>query len=172
MKKVIWCLTLIIMMLGVATVVNATSSSELADKIYEKAKPYGMTEANRVRIERYVKDNNISDEEVDKVLAKIDEGVEIFKTAKADRYSALSDSQKDRIKSIANETATILGLTLKFKTREAEIYKNGKLIEVARYDGDRYVYTGNSVNPVLVVSSVAGIALIAGFIARKKFANA
>ena len=66
----------------------------------------------------------------------------------------------------------IIGLTLKFKAKEVEIYKNGKLIETARYDGSKLVYTGNNVNAVLVVSSVVVIALVAGFALRKKFANA
>ena len=80
--------------------------------------------------------------------------------------------KKEKVKSLANETAGIIGLTLKFKAREVEIYKNGKLIETARYDGDKLVYTGNNVNAVLVVSSVVVIALVAGFALRKKFANA
>ena len=64
MKKIISILLVLIMMIGVfATVVNATTSSELADEIYEIGKPYGMTEANRVRIERYLSENPVTDSE-------------------------------------------------------------------------------------------------------------
>ena len=56
MKKVLSILVLIIMIMGVVTAVYATSSSELADKLYEMGKPYGMRNANKVRIERYLKD--------------------------------------------------------------------------------------------------------------------
>ena len=172
MKKLVSILMVIIMVVGVFTVVNATTSSELADKLYEVGKPYGMTEANKVRIERYLSENPVSDEVADKVLAKMKEGAKVFEDAGASKYSELSDSQKDKVKSIANETATIMGLTLKFKAREVEIYKDGKLIEVARYDGDKYIYTGNNVNTILVVSSVVVVALAAGFALRKKFVNA
>ena len=191
MKKLVSILMVIIMILGVASVVNATSSSELADKLYEIGKPYGFSSANKVRVERYLADNKVTDEEADKVVEKAKEVAKVFEDAGAKKYSDLSDSQKEKVKSLANETAGIIGLTLKFKAKslanetagiigltlkfkakEVEIYKNGKLIETARYDGSKLVYTGNNVNAVLVVSSVVVIALVAGFALRKKFANA
>lgn len=172
MKKLVSILMIIIMVVGVATVVRATSSSELADKLYEMGEPYGFTKANKVRIERYLSENPVTDKQAEEILAKAKELKKVFEDANKSKYSALSNSQKEKIKSIANEAADILGLTLKFKTKEVEIYKNGKLIEVARYDGDKFLYTGNSTNVVLVVSSVVVIALVAGFALRKKFANA
>ncbi len=172
MKKLVSILMVIIMILGVASVVNATSSSELADKLYEIGKPYGFSSANKVRVERYLADNKVTDEEADKVVAKAEEVAKVFEDAGAKKYSDLSESQKEKVKSLANETAGIIELTLKFKAKEVEIYKNGKLIETARYDGSKLVYTGNNVNAVLVVSSVVVIALVAGFALRKKFANA
>ena len=79
MKKLVSILMVIIMILGVASVVNATSSSELADKLYEIGKPYGFSNANKVRIERYLADNKVTDEEADKVVAKAEEAVEEVK---------------------------------------------------------------------------------------------
>ena len=172
MKKIVSLLILIVLIIGVASVACATSSSELADKIYEIGKPYGMTTANKVRIERYLKENPVSDEVANKVVAKMEEGAKVFADAGATKYSELSDSEKEQIKTIANEAASTLGLTLKFTAKEVEIYKNGELIEVVHYDSDKFLYTGNNVNTILVVSSVVVIALVAGFALRKKFANA
>lgn len=172
MKKVVSLLILIVMIIGVASVVCATSSLELAGKLYEIGKPYGMTTANKVRIERYLKENPVTDEVANKVVAKMEEGAKVFKDADATKYSELSDSEKEEVKSIANEVATIMGLTLKFKAKEVEIYKDGELIEVVHYDSNKFLYTGNNVNTILVVSSTVVIALVAGFALRKKFANA
>ena len=172
MKKLVSLLIAIIMIMGVVTAVYATSSSELADKLYEMGKPYGMTTANKVRIEKYLKQNPVTDEEADKLVAKMEAGIEIFKKAGVTKYSKLSDAQKEEIKSLAVEAGKIIDLTVKFEAKEAKIYKNGKLIEVANYDGDKFLYTGNNVNTILVVSAVGAIALIAGFALRKKFANA
>ena len=172
MKKIVSILMVIIMILGVATVANATTSATLAEEIYKVGKPYGMTQANKVRIERYLSENKVSDEDAEKVLAKAKELAKLFDNADASKYSELSASEKDQVKTLCNEAAEILGLTLKFKASEVEIYKNGKLIEVARYDGSKLLFTGNNVNTILVVSSVVVIALVATFALRKKFANA
>ena len=171
MKRLVSILTAIIMIIGFVTVVNATSSSELANKLYEIGKPYGFTEANKVRIERYLADNPVTDAEADKVVAKAEEVAKVFADAGASKYSELSDSQKEKVKSLAVEAGKIVDLTVKFGTRSVEIYKNGKLIETVRYDGDKLLYTGNNANTILVVSSVVVIALVAGFAFRKKFAN-
>ena len=173
MKKILSILVIIMVIIGVSTIVNAKTSSELAEELYQIGKPYGFTTANKLKVERYLADNPVSDEVANKLIAKAKElKTEVFDKADTDSYSELSASQKEKLKSIANEAANLLGLTLKFKTKEVEIYKNGKLIEVARYDGDKFVYTGNSTNVVLVVSSVVIIALVSGFALRKKFANA
>ena len=171
MKKVVSFLIAIIMVIGVFTSVNATKSSELAGEIYTLLKPYGMTNSNRVRINRYLADNPVTEKQADQIIAKVKEAIKVMDKAGAKKYSDLSDSEKDEIKSIASEAADILGLTLKFSTGSVSIYKNGKLIEVARYDGDKLLYTGNN-NSILVVSSVVVIALATAFAFRKKFANA
>ena len=174
MKKIVSIFIVAIMLIGVFTTVNATKSSELANKLYEMGKDYGFTQANKVRIERYLAENPVSDADADKILAKAQEMKKVFDNAKATKFSELSKSQKEEVKSIASETASIIGLTVKFKTKEVEIYKNGKLIEVARYDSNKLLYTGNNTNIILVVSSIAGIALVAFSVAvaRKKLANA
>ena len=84
----------------------------------------------------------------------------------------LTSEQKDQLKALANEAASIIGLTLVFKSGTVEMYKDGTLIETLGLESGKLAYTGNSVNTVLVVSSVAVVALAAGLIARKKFANA
>ena len=172
MKKLVSLLIVLLVVMGVVSTVCATKSSELGSKLYEMGKPYGVSSTDKIKIDRYLADNPITDEQANKIIAKAEEIVAIFKAKGVTDYIKLSDAEADKIKSIANEAADIVGLTLKFKTREVEVYKNGKLIEAARYDGTKLVYTGNSVNVVLVVSSVLAIALGAGFIIRKKFANA
>lgn len=172
MKKILTVLLAIIMVMGVFTAVNATTSSELANEIYKVGKPYGMSEANRVKIERYLSENPVKDSEADQILAKAKEVAKVFADAGVKKYSELSDSQKEKVKSIAVEAGKIIDLTVKFGTKAVEIYKNGKLIETVYYDGDKLLYTGNNVTPIIVVSSVVVIALVAGFALRKKFANA
>lgn len=168
MKKIVSLLILFVIAISLATVVNAAKASELPDKLYEMGKPYGMTASHKVKIERYLADNEVTDEQADQIIAKAEEAVQLMKDAGVSRYDDLTEEQKNKMKSIANQAADILGLTLTFKNGTVEIYKNGKLIDTL----SKAPYTGNNVNTILVVSSVAVIALVAGLAVRKKFANA
>ena len=87
--------------------------------------------------------------------------------------NSLTNEEKNQLKAKANEAASILGLTLTFKSGTVEIYKNGKLIDtVGASNSGKLVYTGNNTSAILVVSSIVAVALTANFVARKKFANA
>ena len=86
-------------------------------------------------------------------------------------YKSLSADKKAELKSLANEAASIVGATLSFTANSVEIYKDGKLIETIGNNGGKLAYTGNN-NIVLVVSSIAVIALASVAVARKKLANA
>ena len=83
----------------------------------------------------------------------------------------LSKEQKAEIKTIANQAASIVDVTLTYKSGSVEIYKNGKLIETVTNNNGKLAYTGNN-NLGLVVSSIAVIALASVAVARKKLANA
>ena len=153
------------------TIVCAATSSNLANELYTIGSKYGMTSADKVKIERYLSDNPVTDEQANQVVAKANEAAKIMEEAGTTNVKDLSTAQKDKLKSIANEAANIVGLTLTFKADRVEIYKNGKLIETIGTDSGKLAYTGNNVNVVLVVSSIAVVALAAGVVIRKKFAN-
>ena len=174
MKKVFLSIVLIVfLVIGTSSVVNAVTSKNLADEVYKVGKKYGVTLANKARIERYLSENYVSDEKAEKVLAKAKEVAKIYEKAGVTKFSDLSYENKEKVRAIAIETGKIVDITVKYKGYEIEMYQNGKLIEVARYDGNRLVYTGNTVNySLIIISSVAGIALIAGLVLRKKFVNA
>ena len=174
MKKsiVISILTAIILM-ACATLVNAATTSTLADELYALGSKYGMTSADKIKIARYLADNTVTDEQANAVMGKAREAAKIMDDAGKTNVNELTKDQKNQLKSKANEAASILGLTLTFKSGTVEVYKNGKLIETLGVNNSgKLVYTGNNTNAILVVSSIVAVALTAGFVARKKFANA
>ena len=174
MKKTLAIVLLVIIaVMALATGVNAATSSTLADELYAKGSKYGMTSADKVKIERYLADNAVTDEQANQVLAKANEAAKIMEEAGVTNYKDLTADKKNELKTIANEAASVLGLTLTFKSGNVEVYKDGKLIETLGVSNNgKLVYTGNNTNVILVVSSVAVVALAAGFVARKKIANA
>ena len=174
MKKLLSIILLFVVLTLVATsVVNATTNSELPEKLYQLGSKYGMTSSDKIRIQRYLADYPVTDEEANQVMAKAEEVVKIMEEAGVIDVSKLSTAQKNRIKTLANEAASIVGVTLKFKTGSVEIYKNGKLIDTIVKRNGELAHTDNKDgNVVLIVSSVAALALGVGLVARKRFANA
>lgn len=174
MKKFLTVSLLFVMLvMAFATVVNAATSATLADDLYAKGAKYGMTSADKVKIERYLSENPVTDAEANAVLAKADEAVAVMENAGVTNYDKLTTAQKDELKSIAKSAAEIIDVKLVFKKGSVEIYdKSGKLIETVTENNGKLAYTGNNVNSVLVVSIIAIIALAITVVAKKTFANA
>lgn len=174
MKKtlIVSILMSIILFVG-ASVVSAATTETLADELYAKGKKYGMTTADKVRIERYLSENPVTDEQANQIMSKADEAVAVMENAGVTNYNKLTQDKKSELKTIAKETADIVDAKLVFKSGSVEIYDaNGKLIETVAQNNGKLAYTGNnSVNVVLTVSVVAMIAL-AITVGGKKFANA
>lgn len=172
-KTLVISILFAIILMACATVVNATTSSTLADEIYSKGKKYGVTSADKVKIERYLSENEVSDEEANQIISKVDEAVAVMEKAGVVKYGDLTQSQRDELKTIAKEAADIIDVKLVYKSGSVEIYDNqGKLIETVAPNNGKLAYTGNdSVNVVLTVSVIAVIAL-AITVGGKKFAYA
>ena len=173
MKKTLAIVLLaIIAVMALATGVNAATSSTLADELYAKGSKYGMTSADKVKIERYLAENPVTDAQANELLAKADEAIAVMGKAGVTSYDKLTTAQKNEIKSIATEAAKTIDLKLVFKTKSVEIYNNaGKLVETVTNNSGKLAYTGNTVNVVLAVSAVAVLA-VATIVVRKKLINA
>lgn len=173
MKKTLAVAVLFVMLVALlVTGVNAVSTSELVERLYEMGQPYGITSADKVKLERFLSENPVSEADADAILAKAEAAISIMEDAGVKDVKQLTTAQKNQIKSLANEAASILGVTLVFKAGNLEVYKDGTLVETLSYSNDKLAYTGNTVNMVLVVSSVAVIALVATYVvARKRLAT-
>lgn len=171
MRKLLTSVLLIVMLvMVVAPFVNA-SSETLADDLYAKLSAYGMTSADKVKVERYLADNEVTDEQASAILAKADEAIAIMDAEGTKDVRELSADAKAKIKAIAQETASTIGLTLVFTSGTVEVYKDGELIDtVTLSNSGKLAYTGNNINVLLVVASVAVIALATTVVVRKRMA--
>lgn len=171
MKKILSIGILFVIMVLNTTMVSAVTSEELPNELYNRGAKYGVTVSDKVKMERYLSDYPVTDEEAGQILSKAGEAARLMDSFGKTKISDLTKSEINQLKTIANEVAEILDVTLVFKSNSVEIYKNGKLIEVIRAKDGKLVYTGNKTNIILVVSLAAILALIIGIIARKKFVN-
>ena len=172
MKKFLTVTMLVIMLMMVAlTTVNAATTSTLPGELYAIGSKYGMKESDKVEIERYLSENALSEADCNKILALAKEADAVMTEQGTTDYKSLPADVKSKLQSLANSAASIAGVTLDFTAKGVEVYKDGKLISTVT-SKDALPYTGNEMNTVLVVSSVAVVALATAFIARKKIANA
>ena len=172
MKKLL-TISLLALMLILMTVtgVQATNNDNLASTLYNIGAKYGMTKSDKVKIERYLADNPVTESEANAIVAKANEAAKIMDEEGTKDYKKLPESKKAQLKTLASEAASIVGATVAFKADTVEIYNDGKLIETIGNNRGKLAYTGNN-NIALVVSSIAVIALASVAIARKKLANA
>ena len=175
MKKIVSSIDMLAIMLTkfLGTSVNAATTDELVDKIYSMGQPYGLTSSDKVRLERFLADNPVTEAEADTLIAKAEEAVAVMENAGATSVSELTREQKNELQGIAKEAASIVGVNLVFKAGTVEIYKDGKLIESISNNYGKLAYTGNNISTVAVVSLVAIFALAIGLVfARRRVANA
>lgn len=155
MKKTLTiALLAIITIMALATGVNAATSSTLADELYAKGSKYGMTSADKVKIERYLKENPVTDAQANEILTKADEAIAVMEKAGVTNYDKLTKAQKNEIKSVA-------------------IYnKDGKLVETVSNTNGKLAYTGNVVNVVVLATTVVALVAVSAVVARKRIVNA
>lgn len=172
MKKLLTISILALMLILMAvTGVQATNNDNLSSTLYNIGAKYGMTKADKVKIDRYLADNPVTESEANAIVAKANEAAKIMDAEGTTDYKKLPDAKKSELKTLASEAASIVGATVSFKADSVEIYKDGKLIETIGNNSGKLAYTGNN-NIALVVSSIAVIALASVAVARKKLVNA
>ena len=91
MKKLLTISILAVMLiLATVTGVNATTNDNLADTLYNMAAPYGAKESDKVKIERYLADYPVTEDEANAIVAKAEEAVAILEAAGVTNYKDLS----------------------------------------------------------------------------------
>ena len=177
MKKKIFSIILIfvILLLCNVTVAKAATTEELieyASKEFDiNGKTVSLKAGDKVKVERYLKQNPVTEAQADQIISKIDEGIALLRKENVTDPTKLSKAKKEEILSIGQQAASTIGLKLtSTKDGVISIYdESGKKIDEAT-TSDALVQTGNDTNYSYVVYTIAGIAIvaIAGFIVYTK----
>ncbi len=170
MKKLISIAILFVMVMTVATtMVSAVTSATLVDELYAIASKYGISKA---RIERNVKAFSLDDTQAEQILAEAKKADAIMTEAGVTDPTKLTQEDRNKLAEIADTvTSLIPGSGWTVKNGNIVITKNGEVVDEVPLNSDA-PYTGSNVSTVLVVSSVAILALATVFVVRRKIANA
>ena len=173
MKKMLSIAVIFVMLVTLTlTGVKDATSATLADEIYAKLQKYGATSSDKVRIERYLNDNPATDAQANAIMADVDAAIAVMESEGITDYRELKGEAREKVKALAQAAASEIGLTLSFENGDFQVYKDGKLVdEVSATNTGKLAYTGSNTNTVLVVSSIAVIALAATVVAKKRFAK-
>ena len=178
MKKLLTIALLVVLVFAVVTNVNAATKGELSAYLTKTHTVAGesvsISDADKVKIERYLSENEVTEEQADKVIAKVDEAIAVMNAAGESDVTKLSKADKDKLVKIANEAASVLGLTISYdaSTKTVSIYKDGKLLEsVSLTSNTKLVQTGSS-NIAYIAVPVVAIIAVAMVAAYKKAKNA
>ena len=177
MRKFLVSILLLIVLVGVlATNSMATTNAELIEFAKSNhtvsGKSIGLNAANKVKVERYLTENPVTDAQAGAIMAKANELIALMESAGVSDPANLSSADKEKFMAIAQEGADVIGVKLVFHAHSVDVYKDGKLIESATL-GNKLAYTGNNINLALVISSIAIFALATtGVVVKKRLANA
>ena len=173
MKKLFVIATLAVVLMGMLAVsVNATTADSV-NEIYTIGSKYGMTENDKQQLQNFIDRNGITEAQAAKLVEKAKEAEQVMVSAGKTKYSELSTAQKDKLKEIANSAASEIGVSLVFKTKSVEIWKDGKKVLVVTNNDGKLAYTGNTANVVAIaVSSIAVVALAAIIVNKRVAAKA
>ena len=178
MKKLVSIAILFVMVVVLATsmvnafVVEKANFAEVLTRVEDK---YGLSASDKLRIERFVNTYVETDDQASNIYDQVLAAEDVLDAAGIKSIADLEkadSSVRANLASIANKAADEIGVKLAFKNMTVEISKDGKLIEVIGIKDGKLTYTGNDVSAVLVVSSVAVLALATAFVAKRKMANA
>lgn len=163
---------LFLMVIGVvalvSTNVSAMSESELQAKLTKEYTINGATfkleDSYVAQLERYLKENEISESDADYIASKIDEAVKIVEAGKATTIKELTKSEKDKLKALAADVSD--------KTEVKVTVEKGAVVTVYNTDGtvftkvsDPIKYTND--NTVAIIA-LGALAVLGGIVLVKK----
>lgn len=178
MKRVLTASLLVVLVLILAsTVVKATTQSELEAYLTKAhtiaGEEVSLTEADKVKVERYFAENTLTDAQATAIKGKVDEAIAIMDKAGVADPTKLSSSDKTKLLNVAETAAQEAGLTLTVNSKDntVELYQDGKLIESVSFE-EKLVQTGSNNLVFVVLAGVAIIAVVATVVVKKVKANA
>ena len=174
MKNILKITIIAILILAFASsIAFATTEAELEKYLLDNHTVAGtsvhLTEANKVKVQRYLAENDITDEQAAAIKAKVEEIKAYLNKIGVYEVSQLDKDQKKEALRIANEALAEIGLSATYNSddRTVEIYKDGKKIEAVYTDPGKLVQTGSNNIVWISVVSVAVVALASVVIFKK-----
>lgn len=160
-KKVIQIIVALMLFVGVSSNVYAKEN-----KVLDYARGthiiagdvVKLSNSDIVKVERFLQENEISEDDQDKIIAKLDSIVAILDRAGTSNVTMLDASTKERILNIAKEAAQIVGVTLTYDNTNKilSVYQNGVMVDA--FFANSYLKQTGDTNVMIIVGTLLIIA--------------
>lgn len=166
MRKFNKVLILVTLMFMMTTSCFAATKEELLAYFKQthvvSGKSITLDAAQITKIENYLNQNEVSEQNADKIIADANEVISYMTRNNVSDPSKLSASQKEYVMGVVEDAGTAAGVSVTFDkaTNEMQIYKDGKLLETTSFT-NTIPFTGTNVMPYITVG--VGFILIAAF---------
>ncbi len=169
MKKLLTISIVLLLLLSITNVVKAATKEQFIDYVTKEVTLNGkqvslFTKAQKVKLEQYLKQNDLSEDTLNYLEGKFDEGVKILKEAGVTSYKELKGAKRQELTSLVNDVSK----TTKIKIN---INSNGT-VDVYNLDGTKFTTedldmikkTGatNYIYIPVIASIAVAVAVVAG----------
>ena len=177
MKKFLQLVSIFVVALCFTVNVNAATKQDLinyASKSFNVAGKSVSSPELAAIAKNYLADNDISADKADQIMAKGDQIIAILNAAGTTDISKLSKSQKDQIRSLATDAATLAGATINYDTTSKRVTvkgSNGKVYGSVQIATPRLAATGSDYTVYVAMSGLA-LVIASSVVYRKLKGNA
>ncbi len=161
MKKTLKIMIVAILLMVIATTVNAYTNDELITYLTSSKTIAGetvtLTADEKGAVKKYLEENPLSDEDAGMVRYYAESVIAIMDAAETTDITELSDADKERVVSLVNAAADAAGVTVTVDSGKKSVTVKGE-------DGKTITYTGANyamyIVPVVAIIAVAAIVVI------------
>ena len=157
MKRLTLLIFIIFMFLFGVTTTHAMSEKKLKESMTRtftvNGIQYQMADDNQVLLERYLNEYEVSASDADYISARVDEAISIIQASGKTSIEDLSQSTKDKLKSLVEKISANTSVKATVKNRSIVIYKpdgSGVFTEITELVKQTYVENNNMIVAVWI----------------------
>ena len=172
-KLLIASFALFVAVVGIRTT-SAMTETELRAKINQTitlkdGSKYKLSADKMVLVDRYLKENEVSEKDADYIASKLEEAIAIAKKYTISELKKLPTSTKDDLKALVSDVAANTSVKATVKGESLIVYNDDdtKFAEVTV--DDLVKQTGTETNTIAIIASVAFVITLVGavFVVRQ-----
>ena len=179
MKKLLISMFILVATICSLTVVNAATPNETLKNYVENGvvlngKSYNITADQRVQMDRFLATNQLTETQVNTVIAKSNEAIALLEKEDTSDLSKIPVSVKTQVVNLAKEAGNTLNVNVKVNFENNTVIitdLSGNVIGTTLYANNKLPFTGTDVAMYVAVASILIISVAMIYSLKKGLLN-